>query len=351
MTKDEILEAYLNIAQFGVNTYGVQAAAQRYFSKPAAEITPVEAATIAGVTQSPTALDPIRNPEDAQRRRDVVLRLMREQGHLSDDEYRAAVATPLADTLHVSDPTVGCMAAGTAVPGSGFFCDYVTKVFRNDPAFGATESERVDRLYRGGLTITTTLDPREQTAAAEELQRGIPADDPSGIATSLVTVEPGTGRITSIAQNRAYNNTQEHGDRETAVNYNTDFAYGGGSGFPPGSTFKPFTLAEWIKEGHNLSEKVDARRFSYRFREFSAPCTRLNGATEYTFSNAEGPRSGGIMTVLDATKNSVNSGYIAMASQLDLCGIMDTATALGIHRAGGQSGDGPFDPLPANVLG
>lgn len=351
MTKDQILEAYLNIAQFGVNTYGVEAAARRYFSKPAAEVTYLEAATIAGVTQSPTAYDPVRNPDTAQQRRDLVLRLMHEQGHLTADELAAGLATPLADTLHVDTRPVGCMAAETTVPGSGYFCDYVTKVIRNDPAFGATEAERVDRLYRGGLTITTTLDPREQTLAAAAVQGGVPADDPSGVATALVTVEPGTGRITSMAQNRRYNNTEGHGDRETAVNYSTDFAYGGGSGFPPGSTFKPFTLAQWLKEGHSLSERVNGTRFSYRFSEFRTSCTRLDPRTEYRFSNAEGPRSGGVMSVLDATRNSVNSGYIAMASQIDICGVFDTATALGIHKPGGSSGEGPFDPLPANVLG
>ncbi|WP_147794549.1 penicillin-binding protein [Cellulomonas sp. Y8] len=351
MTKDQILEAYLNIAQFGVNTYGVEAAARRYFSKPAAEVTYLEAATIAAVTQSPTAYDPVRNPEAAQERRDLVLRLMREQGYLTADELAAGLATPLAGTLLVDTRPVGCMAAETAVPGSGYFCDYVTKVIRNDPAFGATEAERVDRLYRGGLTITTTLDPREQTLAAAAVQAGVPADDPSGVATALVTVEPGTGKITSMAQNRRYNNTEDHGDRETAVNYSTDFAYGGGSGFPPGSTFKPFTLAEWLKEGHSLSERVNGTRFSYRFSEFRTSCTRLDPRTEYRFANAEGPRSGGVMSVLDATRNSVNSGYIAMASQIDICGVFDTATALGIHKPGGSSGEGPFDPLPANVLG
>jgi membrane peptidoglycan carboxypeptidase len=351
MTKDQILEGYLNIAQFGLNTYGVQAAAQRYFSKPAAELTAPEAATIAGVTQSPTANDPVRNPETAQQRRDLVLRLMHEQGYVTDEELAAGTATPLADLMRVDTRPVGCMAADVVVRGSGYFCDYVTKVIRDDAAFGETEEERVDRLYRGGLTITTTLDPREQTIADEELKGGVPVDDPSGVATTLVTVEPGTGRITSMAQNRVYNNTQQHGDRETAVNYNTDHRYGGGSGFPPGSTFKPFTLAQWLKEGHSLSERVDATRFSYRFGEFSAPCTRLDPRTEYRFANAEGPRSGGVMSVLDATRNSVNSGYIAIASQVDLCGVFDTASALGIHKAGGQSGDGAFDPLPANVLG
>ncbi|RMI03675.1 transglycosylase domain-containing protein, partial [Cellulomonas triticagri] len=351
MTKDQILEAYLNIAQFGVNTYGVQAAAQRYFSKPASEVTYLEAATIAGVTRSPSALDPTRDPTAAQERRDRVLRLMRDEGYITAEELAAGVATPLPDTLRVDDTRVGCMAADAAVRGSGYFCDYVTKVIRNDPVFGETEDERIDRLYRGGLTIVTTLDPREQTIADEEVKNQVPVADPSGVATALVTVEPGTGRITSMAQNRGYNNTPEHGEREAAVNYSTDFAYGGGSGFPPGSTFKPFTLAQWLKEGHSLSETVNATRFSYRFREFSAPCTGLNGSTEYRFANAEGPRSGGVMSVLDATRNSVNSGYIAMASRLDLCGIMDTASALGIHRAGGSSGDGAFAPLPANVLG
>ncbi|WP_246260395.1 transglycosylase domain-containing protein [Cellulomonas taurus] len=351
MTKDEILESYLNIAQFGLNTYGVEAAAQRYFSISAAELNYVQAATIAGITQSPSAFDPTRNPEAGQERRNRVLRLMYAQGYITRQELHMGLAAPLPETLVLSEPRVGCMAAEQTVRGSGYFCDYVTKVIRNDQTFGATPEERIDRLYRGGLTITTTLDVREQTIADEEVKNGVPVDDASGVASALVTVEPGTGKITSMAQNRVYNNTEEHGDRETAVNYNTDFAYGGGSGFPPGSTFKPFTLTQWLKEGHNLSQTVDGTRFSYRFSEFTAPCTGLNGSTEYRFSNAEGPRSGGVMTVQQATSGSVNSGYLAMASQINLCGIIDTATSLGIHRAGGSSGDGPFQVLPANVLG
>ncbi|MEV7973835.1 transglycosylase domain-containing protein [Cellulomonas sp. NPDC089187] len=351
MTKDEILESYLNIAQFGINTYGVEAAAQRFFSTSAAELNYLQAATIAGITQSPTAYDPVRNPIESQERRDRVLHLMADQEYITAEELAAGLATPLPDTLVVSEPRIGCMAAEQTVRGAGFFCDYVTKVIRNDPAFGETPDERVERLYRGGLTITTTLDVREQTIADEEVKNGIPVDDPSGVASTLVTVEPGTGRITSMAQNRVYNNTEDHGERETAVNYNTDFAYGGGSGFPPGSTFKPFTLTQWLKEGRNLGQVVNGTRFSYRFSEFTAPCTGLNGSTEYRFSNAEGPRSGGMMTVQQATSGSVNSGYMAMASQLNLCGIIDTATSLGIHRAGGSSGEGPFQVLPANVLG
>ncbi len=133
LTKNEILEAYLNIAPFGAGIYGVESAAQRYFSKPAADLDLVESATIAGITQSPTRYDPLRNPEVAQERRDRVLRLMRAEGYITSDELAAGVATPLPDTLRVDDTRVGCMESEAAVRGSGYFCDYVTKVIRSDP--------------------------------------------------------------------------------------------------------------------------------------------------------------------------------------------------------------------------
>ncbi len=343
-TKDQILEDYLNIAQFGINTFGVETAAQRYFSKSAIDLSYLEAATIAGITQSPTALDPTRNPDRTETRRNSVLRRMVQQDYITQEEYDAGVATPLAATLAVSEPKVGCMAAGDVIAGSGYFCDYVTKVIRNDPAFGADEDARVQLLYRGGLTIQTTLDPREQTVADTEVKAGIPVNDSSGVASAISVVEPGTGKITAMAQNRIYNNGQDTPDRETAVNFNTDKAYGGSAGFAPGSTFKPFTLMEWLKQGHTLNETIDARQLSYPMSAFTAPCTQF-GRDTYNFRNAEG--GAGVMSVEAATQNSVNSGYIRMASELDLCQIMAGAKTLGVHTGTGA------DPTvtPANVLG
>lgn len=348
MTKDQILEAYLNIAQFGIGTYGVETAAQRYFGKHAADLTYLEAATIAGITQSPGKWDPTRNPEESQNRRDVVLGLMHEQGYITDEEYATGRATPLPSTLHVQQPKVTCMAADDAVPGAGFFCDYVTKIIANDPVFGATPQDRGNLLMRGGLTIHTTLDPRLQTTADARVKAAVPVDDPSGVAAAIDVVEPGTGKVLAMSQNRTYNGTQQHGPRETAVNYSTDNAYGGASGFQPGSTFKPFTLVEWLKQGHSLNETIDGRKMQYPMSAFTASCWNIGGGT-YPFSNSEG--SGGVMSVLDATRNSVNSAYIAMATKLDLCNIMNGAADLGVHKAGGRSGDGPFDPVPGNVLG
>ena len=345
-TKEQILENYLNIAQFGVSVYGVEAAAQKYFSTSAAELTYLQAATLAGVTQSPTKWDPIRNPEKSQTRRDVVLQLMKAQGYITPEEYDAGIATPLADTLRPQEPRLGCMSADQAVPGSGYFCDYVVKVIKNDEAFGTTEDERLDLLYRGGLTITTTLDPAEQAIADTEVKKSIPVDDRSGVAHAMSVVEPGTGRITAMAQNRVYTAVNSGVPGESSVNYNTDKAYGGSTGFAPGSTFKAFTLLEWLKQGHSLNETVDGTKMSYPQRAFTAPCTTL-GTDTYKFGNAEGGRSG-VMSVLDATRNSVNSAFIAMATQLDLCSIMEGAASLGVVQGGNGK---PFDPLPANVLG
>ena len=347
-TKDEILARYLNIAQFGASVYGVEAAAQFYFSKRAIDLNYLEAATLAGVTQSPTRWDPVVNPADSQRRRDTVLGLMLNQELITQTEYDAGVAAPVAPAaeggyLNIQATGLGCMTANT-VANSGYFCDYVTKVIAQNPAFGKTPDDRKQLLYRGGLTITTTLDPREQQIADTEVKAGIPVDDPSGVASAISVVEPGTGKILAMAQNRTYNNTAAAGPRETAVNYNTDSAYGSSKGFSPGSTFKPFTLVEWLKQGHSLNEVIDAKLRPFRLSEFSAPCSNL-GAGEYKFGNAEGP--GGVMSVLNATKNSVNSGYIKMASELNLCSIFEGAKSLGIHQADGRD----YGIYASNVIG
>ncbi|GAA2720371.1 penicillin-binding protein [Cellulomonas aerilata] len=342
-TKQEILTKYLNIAQFGASVYGVEAAAQFYFGMPASQLDFLRAATLAGVTQSPTRWDPVVNPVNSEQRRNVVLQLMLQQGFIDQAQHDAGVATPLAAYLNVTETRLGCMTAN-AVANAGYFCDYVTKVIANNPAFGETREQRLQLLYRGGLTITTTMDPARQAMADAEVKAGIPVDDPSGVASAISVVEPGTGKILAMAQNRIYNNTSTAGPRETSVNYNTDSAYGSSKGFSPGSTFKPFTLVQWLKEGHSLNEVINANLRPYKMSEFNSSCARFSGP-DYKFGNAEG--DGGVMTVLNATKNSVNSGYIEMASQLDICGIFDTAKSLGVHLPDGTD----YPALPANVIG
>ncbi len=344
VSKEEILERYLNIAQFGHSVYGVEAAAQYYFSVSAKDLNFLAAATIAGITKAPAELDPTRNPEKAQARRNEVLRAMQRYGYITQEEYEYGRDIPITDTLRIGAFKLGCVAANE-VANAGYFCDYVTKVIANDPAFGDSAGARYRRLYRGGLTIHTTLDPRLQALADQEVKAGIPVDDSSGVGHAISVVEPGTGKILAMAQNRIYNPALDSGAGETSVNYNTDNAYGSSMGFAPGSTFKVFTLVQWLKDGKSLNESIDGRLRPLNENMFTA-CGQKGRNSEWKPGNAEG--RGGQMTVLDATRNSVNSGYLAMARQLDLCDVMDTATSMGIHQA--TTGE-PFDPFPANVLG
>lgn len=342
LSKDEILERYLNIAQFGLSAYGVEAAAQMYFSVPAAEVNYLQAATIAGITQAPGDWDPLRNPEASETRRNQVLGRMHALGMITTEEYTTGRNTPLEETLNPGESKLGCVAAND-VYNAGYFCDFVTKIIRNDEAFGETPGERARLLYRGGLVIRTTLDPALQKAADEEVKRGIPVDDPSGVASAISVIEPGTGRVLAMAQNRIYNSAEDTAEGETSVNYNTDQAYGGSRGFAPGSTFKPFTLLAWLRDGRALNEVIDGRKRERDMRDFSS-CEGL-ASGKWDPGNAEG--QGAIMSVADATRNSVNSGYVEMATHLDLCDIMDGAKSLGIHQATGAD----FEVVPANVLG
>ncbi|MCG2801735.1 MAG: transglycosylase domain-containing protein [Cellulomonas sp.] len=345
-TKDQILEKYLNIAPFGSSVYGAETAANHYFSKSAKDLTYLEAATIAGVTQNPSKYDPVAHPEASQGRRDTVLGLMHDQGFITDAEYTTGIATPLASTLVVSVVKQGCQVANDAVAGSAYFCDYVTKVMVGDVAFGASTAERQARLYKGGLTITTTLDPTLQTNADTQVKATVPVGDASGEIQAMSTVQPGTGQILTMAQSTDYVPTATGVAGQQSINYNAGYPYYSvNQGFQPGSTFKAFTLLTWLEAGHSLSETVNGGQSTFRFSDFTAPCTKLSGGT-FTVANSEG--SGAMMTVLDATRNSVNRAFMSMATHLDLCQIMQNAADLGVTNA--KSG-GNFKPVPIDVLG
>ncbi|OIQ85662.1 penicillin-binding protein 2D [mine drainage metagenome] len=352
LSKTEILTRYLNIAQFGVNVWGVEAASEYYFGHSAKQLTPAEAATLAGVTNGPSIYDPERNTAESEKRRNIVLGLMRDQGDITPAEYQTAVATPLKSMLHIQNTAQGCMSAnviGGVTYNAGFFCDYVTWVIRNDPAFGATVADRQGLLDRGGLNIHTTIDLHLQQIANTEVNNGVPQNDPSGVASSIVTVEPGTGLIKAMAENRTFNNSGSPGDRQTSVNYNTDSAYGASHGFQPGSSFKPFTLLAWLQDGHSLNETINGAKVAYNGNAFKASC--LPGGyyklySPWTPSNAEGGGAG-MVTALRATTDSINTAYMAMASKIDLCDTFTNAKNLGVTSALG----GDLQIKPAGVIG
>ena len=336
-SKDEILNAYLNVAQFGPSQYGVETGAQHYFSKSAAELNPGEAALLAGITNGPNQYDPVSHPEAGQKRRNEVLADMRREGYVTDEDFDEYTEQPVEDMLDIKDVRAGCADAGT----SGFFCDYVTRSLLNDPDFAPTYEERRKLLYGGGLTIRTTLDPSTQEEAVDILERKVPGDAGHGFGHSIVTVEPGTGNILTMAENRSFNPHQEVEPGETAINYNVPQALGGGSGFPVGSTFKPFVLQEWLETGHSIDDRVSTKRET--MPNFPAKCLSSGAWRErpgYNPDNAVSVRIAPMESVLNSTKFSINTSYANMARQLDLCDIAETARDVGVIPATYN----PYDP-------
>ncbi|MCP2266409.1 transglycosylase domain-containing protein [Promicromonospora thailandica] len=327
MSKDEILQGYLNIAQFGRSVYGVETAARYYFNKSSSKLSVVEAATIAGITKSPSAFDPVANPEEAEVRRNLVIGKMWQLGYITTAERDEAMATKLADTLNVQPLEVGCDAA----KGAAFFCDYVIKEVMASPEFGKTRDDRYDLLYRGGLRIVTTLDMKMQRAAEKTVAEGVPSDNPYGLEAAVTSVVPGTGEIRAMAQNRPYDATSNPAAGTTAQNYSADYNHGNSRGFQVGSNFKPYVLAEWLRSGHQLYDSVSAGSYAPYETEFTANgCVHAFTHQPWPVRNVEGSTSGNV-SVLQGTFQSLNTVYARMSQQIDLCNLQKTAWDVGFR--------------------
>ena len=333
-SKPEILERYLNIAYFGAGAYGIEAAARRYFSKPAADLTLPEAATLAGIVQAPTAFDPTRNPDLSQKRRNVVLARMAELGYITAAEAATASSVPVESLLDPSTVTNGCTSSYAP-----FFCDYVLQVIRNDAAFGETPAERESFLRRGGLTIRTTLQPKAQEAAQTAVSKYIPNRDASQRAAALSMVEPATGRIVAMAQNRDWGVS---GRGVTTYNFNVDQQYGGTIGMQAGSTFKVFTAAAALQAGTSPLEVIDAPT-PKTFTDFRN-CTTGEPFGDLTFNNSTGS---GRYDMATAMAVSANTYFLELAERTGTCAPAELAESLGVRRANGE----PLLRVPSFTLG
>ena len=190
-SKDEILTRYLNRVYFGAGAYGIAAAAETYFDVPPDALTLGQAATLAGLVQSPSAYDPLVAPERATERRDVVLSRMVELGMVEQQEADAARAEPVAVQPGAGAPR-GCREATVG----GFFCDYVLQYLTGELGLSR------ELVETGGLTVRTTLDPAMQRAGDAAVRATLAPEDPrAGIYTA---VEPGTGRVLAMSVNRVF---------------------------------------------------------------------------------------------------------------------------------------------------
>ncbi len=334
LSKAQILNNYLNISYFGAGAYGVEAASHRYFSKPANALNLVESATLAGIVQSPSVYDPTVDPAAAEKRRNTVLRKMFEQGFITQAEYEQAKATPIASYLNPETPKNGC-ASGT----DPFFCDYAVRQVQNNPLFGATAEERQAFLANGGLIIKTTLDPKAQQAAQSAVNDKIPSTDESQKAAAIAMVQPGTGDIKAMAQNRVWG-TNTPGS--TTFNYAVDEKDGGTIGMQAGSTFKIFTIANAFAKNVNPFAKVDAKDKLF-FPESDWGCP---GQNYETFTGENSTQSGNF-DMFQAAAYSTNTYFLKIEQMSGLCDTVKMAQAAGIHMANGK----PLEPNIAFTLG
>ena len=361
--KSDILVGYLNIASFGGSVYGIGAAAQYYFNTSAKKLTIAQAATIAGMVQEPNTFR-IDKPKDGTRtdkegnavntkkdgyaltkeRRDYVLGRMFADGKITRDEYEKAKASKIKPDI--TPRKQGCVQA----KGAEFFCEYVVSIIKSDPAFGETPEDRAAALRRGGLKVYTTLDPDLQKAANSAIDV-VPANvSYMDLGASGVQVEVGTGRILSMVQNRPYSaKGSEDGREATAVNYNVRKANGGG-GHPAGSTYKMFSLINWLEQGHSVNEYLNGRVGTKKVDRCDGQTQEVKtGSGSDAVGNFEGSQ-GYNGSVYRFTKDSLNSGFLAMAERISVCSTNKVAGKLGVTFGDGKAiADG--NNAPYDVLG
>ena len=297
-SKDEILMMYLNTIYYGHGAYGIQAASKTYLSKNASELTLAEAALLVGLPNSPSYYDPTINPEAAVDRRNKVLGNMARLGTITEEECAAAQAEPL--TLAVTETS----DSGITVYGQPYFVDYVRSLLQ--------EEFSTDVLFKGGLTVKTTIDPTIQAAAEQAAVDNINKyRAASELNIGMTVIDPKTGYIEAMVGGRDYNLNDAHTNHATAKRQ-------------PGSSFKMFTLATAIKMGMNPTVLVNC----------DSPLTwnMPNGQEDYRVQNYGGSRYGTI-SLARATELSSNTGYVQVAETIGNQNILETCHDMGLDTS------------------
>ena len=322
MTKAEILERYLNTVYLGNGAYGLQAGAETYFGIDAADLDEVQSAFLAGMIGNPNAFDPVRHPDASRQRRAVALQRMVDTGALTAERAARLADEPLPTELNRVLPA----------PDT-YFVEEVKQQLLDDRRLGETRREREQAVFRGGLRIHTTLDPKAQTLAeqsrddvlAELSPEGTPAGTtPLGVdratgkaryaTAAVVSVEPGTGAIRSMVGGPSF------ADEQTNIATGRGAAGVGRSG---GSTFKVFVLMALLENGYVPTDTVDG----------TSPCLFDNipglVPSPYPVENFEGS-AGSVGTIHEQTLRSSNCAYVRLGQIVGIDEVTEQARRMGI---------------------
>jgi penicillin-binding protein 1A len=306
--KNWILTQYLNSAPYGTvegqTAVGAEAASQTYFSKPAKQLSLVQAALLAGLPQAPSEYNPFLDPKAALKRRNEVLMVMHEQGYINGEEYKNARTRGLG-----------------LDPGNKY------QVIKDPFLFDMVQNELIDKygintVRKGGLKAYTTIDPDLQAKAEYAVENYCSVCYPEGgPAAGLASVEPDTGAIVALASTEGYADESQ-------------FNYAWQAHRQPGSSFKTFVLTTAVREG------IDPATTYY---DGTSPKTlEIPGGGTWTVNNSEG-EGGGTYNLESATWDSVNVVYAQL--DLDVGSEEVTKTA---HEMGIES---PLQSVPAEGIG
>lgn len=338
LSKDDILERYLNLSYYGDGAYGVEAAAQHYFSKSARDLNLPEAAMLAGLVRNPSTTDPVKHEKIALERRNNVLDVMGQQNLATPEEIEAAKATGFDRSL-IKVTTHGC-------PASRYphLCSVVEKTLLQMKSLGPDRETRRNLLNRGGLTIATEIDPRTQDAAQQAVSNYVYPTDP--VIAVMVMVEPGTGLIKGIAQSRPEIGTNEG---QTYYNYAMDASRGGAEGYFGGSTFKAFTLAAALEKGFPTSRSYNApNSMDFNGQVFTSCDGKFRAKG---WKNPVTTGTSGYYDMYEGAKKSSNTYFMQLERDTGLCEVTKMAEKLGLRLANGKSIPEEYDYVPAFTLG
>jgi penicillin-binding protein 1A len=320
VSKQQILEAYLNETYFGNGVYGIGTAAEYYFGKQVDALTLGEAALLAGMIRSPGQNDPITHPDAALTRRNIVLGQMADQGFIDQAVAEQLASEPLA--LHISP---------LPADQNPFFVAYVRSLLRNDPALGPDRVTRDRLLLRGGLEIHTTLQPSIQRLADQAIREVLP--NPSGPQASLVAVDPRTGAVLAIGSG-----PKEFGRGWGRTEVLPAVSGVGSTGRQPGSAFKVFEVVTALESGVSPTFTADTPS-PY---QPTGMCQKLDPSWRpANYSDS----SGGVLDMAEAVAKSSNVYFARLVDEFTgPQKLVETARRMGITHS-------KLEPFCGAVLG
>jgi membrane peptidoglycan carboxypeptidase len=344
LSKDQILERYLNIAPFGNGAYGIFAASQVYFSKHPRNLKIEEAAMLAGMVKAPSAFNPTTpgGYPQALARRNYVIQNMVDIAAITPKQGTTAKAAKL--TVKGKRAPNGCVSASKN--HWGFFCDYFYRWWMEQELFGATGYDRERRLKSGGYRVVTSLDAKIQQVAQRNVEKRVKKTNRN--ALMLAAVEPGTGRVRALAVNRTFKLDDPNKPknkissdpakarkkiRGTYPNTTNPLMTGGGdiTGYQAGSTFKMFTMVAALEKGYPLATTIRATsplRTNYIIEAGSpAACP---GTNKYCPRNATPQWMNGIRTMWSGFGRSVNTYFVKLEEMVGADKAINAAQRLGI---------------------